>query len=56
MISETVYFAAKAYFMIAGIFYLYAIYTNNFELFGHVTGIISIIFLLSNIKWYFFKK
>lgn len=55
MISETIYFAAKIYFMIAGFFYLYALYTHNLDLFANVTGIVAVVFLISNIKWYFFR-
>ena len=56
MIGETVYVISKAYFMIAGLFYLYSLYVNDLTFFAHVTGIMALIFLLSNIKWYFFRK
>lgn len=56
MIAETLYWIAKIYFMIAGIYYLYALYTGNLDTFAHVTGVIAILFLISNIFWYFLKK
>ncbi len=56
MISEAVYTFAKIYFSIAALFYIYAVWTNNVELFANVTGIIAILFLVSNIKWYFFSR
>ncbi|MEK6887511.1 MAG: hypothetical protein AABX14_01045 [Candidatus Aenigmatarchaeota archaeon] len=56
MIAETIYWIAKIYFMIAGFYYLYALYTGTLDTFAHVTGIIAVLFLISNIIWYFFKK
>ncbi len=56
MITESVYTLAKIYFSIAAFFYLYAVWTNNLELFANVTGVIAVLFLLSNIKWYFFSR
>lgn len=55
MITELVYWFCKVYFSVAGIFFIYSWYVNDLQTFGYVTGIISVIFLLSNIKWYFFK-
>lgn len=54
-LTEAVYMIAKIYFMIAAFFYIYALYTNQLDLFAHVTGIIALIFLISNIKWYMFS-
>ena len=56
MIGETVYVISKIYFMLAGLFYLYSLYTGDLNTFAHVTGIIALIFMISNIKWYFFRK
>jgi len=52
MIEEVIYTIGKAYFMLAALFYVYALMTNNLELFAHLTGIIAILFLISNIRWY----
>ncbi len=56
MIGEALYVLGKIYFSVAGIYFIYAWYTNTLDTFAYVTGIIAIIFLISNIKWYFFKK
>ena len=51
-----VYKLAKFYFMLAGILYVLVL-LGMFELNTFVmwTGIISILYLISNIKWYFFR-
>ncbi len=56
MIEEVIYTISKAYFMIAAFFYLYALMTGNIDMFAHVTGIVAILFLLSSIKWYMFRR
>ena len=56
MITEAVYWFCKVYFSIAGLFFIYSWYVGNFDLFTKVTGTVAVIFLFSNVKWYFFKK
>ena len=56
MITEVIYWFCKVYFSVAGLFFIYAWYTHTLDIFGYVTGIVAVIFLISNIKWYFFKK
>lgn len=56
MIGEAVYVICKAYFSIAGLYFIYAWYTNTLDTFGLVTGIMALLFMASNIKWYFFRR
>ncbi|HLD85274.1 MAG TPA: hypothetical protein VI968_01830 [archaeon] len=53
MLAEILYWLSKMYFMIMPLYYLYTIFvTKDTNTFIHVTGIIGILFLLSNIIWY----
>ena len=53
MLAEILYWIAKAYFLLMPIYYLYTIFvTKDINTFVHVTGIVGIIFLISNILWY----
>ncbi|HLC67529.1 MAG TPA: hypothetical protein VJI12_01470 [archaeon] len=56
IIEEVIYTIGKVYFVLAGPFYVYSYYTNSLDFFAHVTGIMAILFLLSNIKYYMFNK
>ena len=56
MITEAIYWFCKIYFTLAGLYFIYAWYTHTLDTFGYVTGIVSVIFLVSNIKWYFLRK
>lgn len=56
LLGEVLYVIGKVYFSIAGLYFIYAWYTNTLETFAYITGIIAIIFMVSNIKWYFFRK
>ena len=53
MITEAVYWACKMYFIIAApLLFIHAWFTNDYALFTNLTGIVSILFLISNIIWY----
>ena len=56
MITEAIYWFCKIYFSVAGIYFIYAWYTQTLDTFGYVTGIVAVIFLFSNIKWYFLRR
>ena len=56
MIGEALYVLCKAYFTLAGLYFIFAWYTNTIDTFAWVTGIMAIIFMITNIKWYFFRK
>ena len=56
MIGEVLYVLCKAYFSVAGLYFIYSWYANDLDTFGYVTGFMTILFMITNIKWYFFKK
>ena len=56
MITEAIYWFCKIYFTVAGLFFIYSWYVKDLNTFAYVTGIVAVIFLFSNIKWYLFKK
>lgn len=52
-LSILVYWLAKIYFMVFGIIYIFALLGRfDMGLFTNLTGIIGILFLLSNIYYY----
>lgn len=55
VIAISIYWMSKVYFMLIGIYYIYALATNNVDKFTHITGLVGILFLLSNIKWYLWR-
>ena len=52
VLTEIIYWVAKLYFILSPVFYFYTLATGNTEAFIHITGIMGILFLLSNILWY----
>ena len=53
MISEAIYWVCKLYFMFIWLVYLYALFGPlPLETFAHLTGVISILFLGSNLNWH----
>ncbi len=56
MITEVIYWFGKVFFSLAGLYYLYSWYVGDLDTFAHVTGIVAVVFLVSNIKWYFFNR
>ena len=57
IISQAIYWFAKIYFMIIGIVYLLVLRGYiKLETFGTFTGIVGVLFLVSNIYWYFLRK
>lgn len=57
IISSGIYWLAKLYFMIFGAIYVLALVGKfDMNLFIHLTGIIGLGFLLSNIYWYLGRK
>jgi len=56
-VSQAVYWIAKIYFMVFGILYILALLGRfSMDIFTNVTGIIGVLFLLSNIYWYILRK
>jgi hypothetical protein len=56
-VSQTVYWIAKIYFMVFGILYILALLGRfSMDMFTNVTGIIGVLFLLSNVYWYLLRK
>jgi hypothetical protein len=56
-VSQTVYWIAKIYFMMFGILYILALLGRfSMDMFTNVTGIIGVLFLLSNVYWYLLRK
>jgi len=56
MIGEALYVICKAYFTIAGLYFIYSWYVKDMDTFAWVTGFMAILFMITNIKWYFFKR
>ena len=56
MITETLYWICKIYFTLAGLYFIYSWYVNDLSTFAYITGIMAILFMITNIKWYFLKK
>lgn len=55
--SQAVYWIAKIYFMVLGLIYIFALLGKfDMGMFTHLTGVIGVLFLLSNIYWYIIKK
>jgi len=52
MISVAIYWVSKIFFMVMGIFYLYALFNGELDTFSHVAGTFGILFLISSIIWY----
>lgn len=56
MLGEALYVICKIYFSIAGLYFIYSWYVNDLNTFAYVTGIMAILFMITNIKWYFFRR
>lgn len=56
MISDILYNICKLYFMLLWVWFVMALLNGNVELFGYITGVISLIFLGTNIKWWLTPK
>ena len=55
--SQAIYWIAKIYFMMFGILYILALLGRfSMDMFTNVTGIIGVLFLLSNVYWYLLRK
>ena len=55
--SQAIYWTAKAYFMVLGIIYIFALLGRiDMGVFTHVTGVIGLLFLLSNVYWHIIRK
>jgi len=53
MLFNAVYWFCKLYFMFLWLWYILAVFGYyGLDTFAHVTGIISLVFLGSNLKWY----
>ena len=56
-LSQSVYWIAKLYFMGMGIVYILALLGRfDMGLFTNITGIIGVLFLISNLYWHFMRK
>jgi hypothetical protein len=53
ILSQLVYWCAKIYFMFFGILYILALLGKfKMDMFTNITGVIGVLFFLSNLYWY----